>query len=120
MCSSDLPAATRPLTEEEALGRNNYIYRYLVRVLPTAAGTLIEGGMSHGIHRGGPMQDSARPSALALRVDLESFPGLEGAVARDIVWPRKREDPNLQPEDGYVRWSATRLADGEARCSPSW
>lgn len=110
----------RPLTEDETMDRNNYIYRYLLRALPDAGGTFVEGGMTHGIHARGPMRDNARPSALALRVDLTSFPGLEGAVAHDIAWPRRAEDPNLLPEDGYVRWSTTRPADAEPACSPSW
>lgn len=110
----------RPLTEEETLDRNNYIYRYLLRALPDAGGTFIEGGMTHGIHARGPMRDNARPSALALRVDLTSFPGVAGAVANDIAWPRRVDDPNLLPEDGYVRWSTTRPADAEPSCSPSW
>ncbi len=105
---------------EESLGRNNYIYRYLVRALPDAAGTFVEGGITHGLHLGGPMRDNARPSALALRTDLTTFPGLAGAVAHDIVYPRPREDPNLLPEDGYVRWSVARPADPEPPCSPSW
>lgn len=110
----------RALTEEELLARNNYIYRYLLRALPDTFGTFIEGGMTHGIHLGGPMQDNARPSALALRAELTSFPGLDGAVAHDIVYPRRRDDPNLLPEDGYVRWSVARPADPEPPCSPSW
>ncbi|MES2641546.1 MAG: hypothetical protein V4850_18790 [Myxococcota bacterium] len=110
----------RPLTEEESMDRNNYIYRYLVRALPDAGGTFIEGGMTHGIHARGPMRDNARPSALALRVDLTSFPTLPGAVANDITWPRRAEDPNLLPEDGYVRWSQTHPAEPEPKCSPSW
>ncbi|MDP2309522.1 MAG: hypothetical protein Q8P18_26100 [Pseudomonadota bacterium] len=110
----------RPLTEEESMDRNNYIYRYLLRALPDANGTFIEGGMTHGIHARGPMRDNARPSALALRVDLTSFPTLPGAVANDITWPRRVDDPNLLPEDGYVRWSQTHPADPEPACSPSW
>lgn len=110
----------RPLTEEESMDRNNYIYRYLLRALPDAGGTFIEGGMTHGIHARGPMRDNARPSALALRVDLTSFPTLPGAVANDITWPRRMDDPNLLPEDGYVRWSQTHPAAPEPACSPSW
>ncbi|MDP2314939.1 MAG: hypothetical protein Q8P41_18715 [Pseudomonadota bacterium] len=109
-----------PLTEEETMDRNNYVYRYLLRALPDAGGTFIEGGLTHGIHASGPMRDNARPSALALRVDLTSFPGLTGTVANDITWPRRTDDPNLLPEDGYVRWSQARPADLEPACSPSW
>ncbi len=110
----------RPLTEDEAMDRNNYIYRYLVRALPDGEGTFVEGGMTHGIHARGPMRDNARPSALALRVDMTSFPTVTGATAHDITWDRRRDDPNLLPEDGYVRWSTTRLADPEPACSPGW
>jgi len=109
-----------PLTDADTLGRNNYIYRYLLRALPEADGMLVEGGISHGIHLGGPMRDSARPSALALRTDFTTFPGVEGAVANDIVWPRAAADPNLLPEDGYVRWSVARPATSEPSCSPAW
>lgn len=116
----DPDAPPRPLADEEAFGRNNYIYRYLVRALPTADGTFIEGGMTHGMNVSGPMRDNARASALALRVDLTTFPGLDGAQARDIVWPARADDPNLLPEDGYVRWSVTRPADPEPACSPGW
>lgn len=116
----DAAAPPRTLTDADMLGRNHYVYRYLLRVLPEASGTFVEGGISHGIHLGGPMRDSARPSALALRADLTSFPGLAGAAAHDIIWPRAVNDPNLLPEDGYVRWSTARPAGPEARCSPRW
>lgn len=100
--------------------RNNYIYRYLLRALPDASGTFIEGGLTHGIHLGGPMRDNARPSALALRVDLTTFPALNGAVAHDFVYPRPADDPNLLPEDGYVRWAVAQPAATEPACSPAW
>lgn len=112
--------ASRPLNEDEALSRNNYIYRYLLRAFPTADGALIEGGMSHGIHPRGLLRDNARPSALLLRADLTSFPGLAGAVPYDIVWPRRREDPNLQAEDGFIRWSVARPLEEPPPCSSSW
>jgi hypothetical protein len=118
----DPGAEARALTDEEALGRNNYIYRYLVRAFPDATGAFVEGGITHGIHLQGPIRDNARPSALALRVDMTSFPTLAGgeAAAHDITWPRRREDPNLLPEDGYLRWSASHPADPMPTCSPSW
>jgi hypothetical protein len=119
----DPTLASRELTEEESLNRNNYIYRYLVRVFPGLARgeTLIEGGMSHGIHARGPMRDNARPSAVSLRVDVTGFAGIEDrAFAGDIVWRRLRDDPNLQPEDGFIRSSVTRPPDAEPRCSTAW
>ncbi len=118
---STAAAEALPLTDDEALARNNYIYRYLVRAFPGDEGAFVEGGLTHGIHLQGPMRDNARPSALALRVDLTSFPTLAGrAQAHDIEWDRRRDDPNLLPEDGYVRWSTSRPADGMPTCSSPW
>jgi hypothetical protein len=111
---------SRPLTDEEAFVRNNYVYRYLVRALPGVGGTFVEAGITHGIHRAGPFQDNAIPSALAARVDLTTFPGLTGTVANDFVYERRDEDPNLLPEDGYVRWATTTPAAADPRCSSSW
>lgn len=117
----DATLAPRPLTEEEALNRNNYVYRYLLRVFPNGAETMLEGGLSHGIHARGPMRDNARPSALSLRADMTGFPTAdERAVRGDIVWPRRLDDPNLQPEDGFIRASATRPLLGPPACSTAW
>lgn len=109
----------RPLTEAEALNRNNYIHRYLLRVLPHPDGLLVEGGLTHGIHRAGLMRDNQRASALRVDVRWTAFADARGE-AWDVSWPRRGQDPNLQPEDGFIRWSVGRPADPEPRCSPSW
>jgi hypothetical protein len=113
-------AATRELTEVEAFARNNYIHRYLVRAVPDGDGVLVEGGLSHGIHRVGLMRDSARPSAVAVGVDMTSFSAAAGAVLHDSVSARQGEDVNVLPEDGFVRWAAPIAGDREVRCSPAW
>lgn len=117
----DPAAATRALTEDEALSRNNYVYRALLRAFGDADGAFLEGGVSHGLHPRGPMRDNARPSALLLRADMTGFPTLAGlAVPHDIVWDRRGDDPNLQPEDGFIRWSVARPRVGAPTCSPAW
>ncbi|MFZ5477656.1 MAG: hypothetical protein ACOZNI_12840 [Myxococcota bacterium] len=117
----DPERSDRPLTEDEALSRNNYIYRYLLRVFPDGQGAFVEGGISHGIHPRGVLRDNARPSALLLRADMTAFPTLgDVAVPQDIVWDRRVDDPNLLPEDGFLRWTRARRASEEPRCSPSW
>lgn len=115
------PGANRPkLTDAEALARNNYIYRYLVRAFPTSTGVFLEAGLSHGIHRVGLGRDNARPSALLARVDLTRFPGLEGAQAYDVVGGSRHSDPNLLPEDGYPRWASAFPLVAEPVCAPGY
>ncbi len=113
--------ATRPLTETEALNRNNYVHQYLVRAFSDPSGGFLEGGLTHGIHRRGPMRDNQRPSALLLGVDLTSFPQLDHpAEVHDILFDRRRTDPNLLPEDGFVRWSLSPTRTQPPRCSSPW
>ncbi len=111
------PGLSRPhLTEAEALARNNYVYRYLVRAFVSPAGTFAEAGITHGIHKAGIGRDNARPSALYARLDLTTFP-VAGAVAWDLAAPDARQDPNLLPEDGFVRWATPFPVVAEAACS---
>ncbi len=116
------PGLARPhLTEAEALARNNYVYRYLARLFVTPTGTFIEGGLSHGIHKSGLMRDNARPSALYTRLDATTFATLPGAAASwDLVTPEGVDDPNLLPEDGFVRWAAPFPLTAEPACSPGF
>jgi hypothetical protein len=116
----DEATTRRRLTEEEALDRNNYIYRYLVRAFPTADGAFVEGGLTHGIHPAGPLRDNARPSALLVDARMTTFPSSVAAPAYDTVWPRRADDPNLEPEDGYIRWATGRRLDDSPACSPPW
>ncbi len=115
------PGLARPhLTEAEALARNNYVFRYLTRVFVRPEGTFLEAGITHGIHKSGLMRDNARPSALYTRVDLTSFGALPAAPAAwDLVAPPGTDDPNLLPEDGFVRW-ATPFPLGVPSCSPGY
>jgi hypothetical protein len=116
------PGASRPnLTHDEALFRNNYLYRTLVRAFSDATGAFVEAGMSHGIHRLGLARDNARPSALYARVDMTAFDGLGGPVTvRDLVASDQRSDPNLLPEDGWPRWARTFPVAPEPACAPGW
>lgn len=117
----DPALATRPLTETEALNRNSYVHRYLVRAFSDATGGFLEGGLTHGIHRRGLMRDNQRPSALLLGVDLTAFTGLpHPAEVHDIRFDRRREDPNLLPEDGFIRWSVAPTRAEPPRCSSPW
>ncbi len=106
-----------PRTQADILRRNHYLYRYLLRAFPGAPGSpgLVEGGLSHGIHRRGLMRDAALPTALYLRADLTGFP-TDRARLYDI--PRDRPDPNLLPEDGFVRRAATVALQRPLQCSP--
>jgi hypothetical protein len=111
------PGLSRPhLTEAEALARNNYVYRYLARAFVSPAGTFAEAGISHGIHKRGIGRDNARPSALYARLDLTTFP-VAGATAWDLVAPDENDDPNLLPEDGFVRWATPFPLTGSPTCS---
>lgn len=110
----------RALTEAEALARNNYIYRYLLRAFATEGGLLLEGGLSHGIHKAGLMRDNARPSATLVRAAGTSFPDLQGAVAWDMLSADRRLDPNLLPEDGFIRRAQGQPHSPGATCSASW
>lgn len=115
------PGAKRPkLTADQALFRNNYIYRYLVRAFPSAKGPFVEAGISHGIHRLGFGRDNARPSALFARVDLTGFPTLPAQPVYDVVGTDSRSDPNLLPEDGYPRWATAFPVATEPGCAPKW
>ncbi|GDX79285.1 hypothetical protein LBMAG42_10960 [Deltaproteobacteria bacterium] len=116
------PGLARPhLTEAEALARNNYVYRYLARLFVTPNGTFVEGGLSHGIHRSGLMRDNARPSALYTRLDATTFATLPAAATPwDLVTPAGQDDPNLLPEDGFVRWAAPFPLTTEPACSPGF
>ena len=116
------PGLTRPLlTETEALSRNNYVYRYLARLFVSSNGTFAEGGLSHGIHKAGPMRDNARPSALYTRLDATTFASLPASPASwDLVAPAEGEDPNLLPEDGFVRWATAFPLTTEPACSPGF
>ncbi len=114
------PGASRPLlTDDEALFRNNYVHRYLVRAFGTASGAFVQAGFSHGIHRGGLGRDNSRPSALYARVDMTSFPGLS-APSYDSVASSRRDDPNLLPEDGFIRWAEPFPLEAAPECAPSW
>lgn len=113
-------ASRRKLTEDEALFRNNYIYRYLVRAFPSADGAFVEAGVSHGIHRLGFGRDNARPSALLARVDLTGFPALPAQPAYDVVSGDAKSDPNLLPEDGYPRWATAFPVSTTPECAPEW
>ena len=111
------PGLSRPhLTEAEALARNNYVYRYLARAFVTEAGTFMEAGITHGIHKAGIGRDNARPSALYARLDLTTFP-VAGAVPWDLTAPDPRDDPNLLPEDGFVRWATPFPLPAAPTCS---
>lgn len=119
----DPAIAAQPMSEVEALNRNNYIHRYLVRAFPigggptAGGGTLVDGGVTHGIHRG-LLKDNQRPSALLLRADLTGFAGSTPAPTGDSVWPRRATDPNLLPEDGYIRWAPVNPGPVEPGCAP--
>ena len=106
----------QPRTDADVLRRNQYIYRYLVRAFGGPDGAFVEGGFTHGIHRRGPMKDSAPPTALYLRTDLTAIDA-PGAVGWDM--PREGADPNLLPEDGFIRWAVTRPV-GPLTCSPAF
>ncbi len=115
------PDAYRDVTEVYARNQNVYIYRYLLRAwLHDDAKVLLEGGMSHGLHVGGFGLDNAMPTAMLVRADLTWWDGLSAPpLARE--WSENavpRLDPNLQPEDGYLRWSHTTPRQGAPSCSP--
>ena len=116
------PGLTRPhLTEAEALARNNYVYRALARTFVDPGGAFFEAGMSHGIHKSGPMRDNARPSASYARVDLTTFPTLPAAApAADLVAPSPDDDPNLLPEDAFTRWAVPFPLTEVPTCSSGW
>lgn len=107
--------ASVPLTEAQALNRNAYIHRYLLRAFG-GPGAVLEGGITHGIHRTGFMRDNQTPSALLLEAEMTGFEG-EPGQAWDMLAPSRRSDPNLEPEDGYVRWAVALPREPEARCS---
>lgn len=114
------PGSPRPLlSDDEALFRNNYVHRYLVRVLPALEGAFVEAGFSHGIHRGALGKDNSRPSALLSAVQVTSFPGV-AAPAYDVVAESRRGDPNLLPEDGFPRWAEAIPAWATPECAPWW
>ncbi len=104
-----------PLTEAQALNRNAYIHRYLLRAFG-GTGAVVEGGITHGIHRTGFMRDNQTPSALLLEADLTGFAGEPGQTW-DMLAPSRRADPNLEPEDGFVRWAVALPRSTEAKCS---
>jgi hypothetical protein len=116
----DPSGGPHPLTEAEALARNNYIYRYLLRAFTDDSGLFLEGGLSHGIHKTGLMRDNARPSAVLVGAAGTTFPGAQGAVTWDVVGESRRADPNLLPEDGFIRWAPGLPKEESPRCSPSW
>ena len=65
-------------------------------------------------------KDNALPTALLVRSDLTWWDGLS---ASPVAWDaaahvRDALDPNLQPEDGYLRWAWTQPLDGDPSCSP--
>lgn len=116
----DLSEGPRALTEAEALARNNYIYRYLLRAFTDESGLFLEGGLSHGIHKTGLMRDNARASAVLVGATGTTFPGLAGTHTWDVVAPSRRADPNLLPEDGFIRWAPGLPLAETPSCSPSW
>ena len=105
--------AAQPLTEAQALNRNVYVHRYLLRSFG-GPGSVLEGGITHGIHRSGFMRDNQTPSALLLRADMTGF--AEAGRSWDMLAPA-RQDPNLLPEDGFVRWAVALPHAKEATCS---
>ncbi len=110
----DDASAAEPLSEAQALNRNAYIHRYLLRAFG-GPGAVLEGGITHGIHRTGFMRDNQTPSALLLRADMTGFPGALGEQ-----WDMNsgaRRDPNVLPEDGFVRWAVVTRRPAEAQCS---
>ncbi len=117
----DPALAAKQLTDAEALARNNYVYRYLVRAFVDPTGAFLEGGISHGIHRTGLARDNARPSAMLLGADLTVFPTLSVApVVHDFTTLDPLTDPNLLPEDGFPRWSVSPPRTEAPSCSPGW
>ncbi len=111
------PAAYGDVSELSARSQNNYLYRYLLRTWPMPQGGLfLEGGVSHGVHLKGLGRDNASPTALMVRSDAVWWdaPGIPW-VAPDPA--QRRTDPNLLPEDGYLRWAVTEPMDEEGpRC----
>lgn len=117
----DPSLAAAELTDAEALARNNYVYRYLIRAFVGKEGSFLEGGITHGIHRTGLGRDNARPSATLLGADLTVFPSLATPpIVHDFTTPSARTDPNLLPEDGFPRWSVSPERTEAASCSPPW
>ncbi|MSQ01667.1 MAG: hypothetical protein EXR71_07210 [Myxococcales bacterium] len=116
------PGLSRPnLTDAEALGRNNYVFRYLARAFVRPDGTFFEAGMSHGIHKSGLTGDNARPSALYARVDLTTFLSLAGPTPTwDLVAPVGVDDPNLLPEDAFTRWATPFPLLAEPTCTSAF
>ncbi len=110
-----------PVGELEARNQNAYFYRWLVGVWPDPEGGLfVEGGVTHGLHRGGFGRDGSLPTAHLLRADVTWWDDLSAApVAAGMPHEAPRRDPNLQPEDGFVRWAYTapRRPEGPM-CSP--
>jgi hypothetical protein len=77
----------------------------------------MEAGITHGIHKAGLGRDNARPSALYARLDLTTLP-VEGAAAWDVKVPDDEDDdPNLLPEDGFVRWATPFPLNSAPTCS---
>ncbi|MFT4627179.1 MAG: hypothetical protein ACI8PZ_005860 [Myxococcota bacterium] len=113
----DAPDATwDDVSELTARSQNVYLYRYLLRAW-AEQGLFVEGGMSHGVHRAGPGKDNALPTAMLLRTDFTWWDGLSAEpIDRDLTEPVGRFDPNLQPEDGFLRWAPTRARDEELSC----
>ncbi len=106
--------AALPLTEAQALNRNAYIHRYLLRAFG-GPGAVLEGGITHGIHRTGFMRDNQTPSALLLDAEMTGFqgePGEQWDMGLGI-----RPDPNVLPEDGFFRWAVASPRPPEAQCS---
>jgi hypothetical protein len=108
--------AYRDVTELTARSQNNYIYRYLLRTwLQPDGSVFLEGGLAHGIHTSGPGKDNALPSAVLVSADLAWWEGLSAPpIAYGAAPPqRARDDANLQPEDGFLRWAFTQPRDQE-------
>jgi hypothetical protein len=97
------------ISELEARNQNAYVYRYLLRAWPhPAGGWFVEGGATHGLHTGGFGRDASQPTAHLLAADLTWWDGLSAAPVRaGMPQASAHRDPNLQPEDGFVRWAWT-------------
>lgn len=113
-------AAHADISELAARSQNVYAYRYQVRAWTGPEPELhLEGGLSHGLHFGGLGKDNAQPTAVLTRADLTWWDDLSAAPERwaGAGYGRRAHDPNVHPEDGYLRWVQTRPI-GEAACLP--
>ena len=108
------PSKHADVTELMALNQNVYLYRYQLRTWTGPEPKIhVEGGLSHSLHVG------ALPTAMLLRTDLTWWDDLSESPERWTAagYGKRALDPNVLPEDGYLRWARMRPLE-EVQCLP--